>query len=91
MFHASARLRSRGQEASFGYLLLGVYYRRIPGSTLSVSNFCYFLPCFFTKLWTRLGQPSFMNINLKNFQSLLRSFFNKITFSLGLLDSAEQG
>jgi hypothetical protein len=22
-----------GQEASFGYLLLGVYYRRIPGST----------------------------------------------------------
>ena len=24
----------RGQEASFGYLLLGVYYRRIPGSTL---------------------------------------------------------
>jgi hypothetical protein len=24
-----------GQEASFGYLLLGVYYRRIPGSTLT--------------------------------------------------------
>jgi hypothetical protein len=23
-----------GQEASFGYLLLGVYYRRIPGATL---------------------------------------------------------
>ena len=23
-----------GQEASFGYLLLGVYYRRIPGSTI---------------------------------------------------------
>ena len=23
-----------GQEASFGYLLLGVYYRRIPGSTV---------------------------------------------------------
>jgi hypothetical protein len=22
-----------GQEVSFGYLLLGVYYRRIPGST----------------------------------------------------------
>jgi hypothetical protein len=22
-----------GQEASFGYLLLGVYYRRIPGDT----------------------------------------------------------
>ncbi len=23
-----------GQEASFGYLLLGVYYRRIPGDTV---------------------------------------------------------
>jgi hypothetical protein len=23
-----------GQEVSFGYLLLGVYYRRIPGSTI---------------------------------------------------------
>jgi hypothetical protein len=23
-----------GQEAIFGYLLLGVYYRRIPGATI---------------------------------------------------------
>jgi hypothetical protein len=25
-----------GQEASFGYLLLGVYYRRIPGDTIII-------------------------------------------------------
>jgi hypothetical protein len=24
-----------GQEASFGYLLLGIYYRRIPGDTIT--------------------------------------------------------
>jgi hypothetical protein len=27
-----------GQEASIGYLLLGVYYRRIPGSTIPFGN-----------------------------------------------------
>ena len=26
-----------GQEASYGYLLLGVYYRRIPGETVLVN------------------------------------------------------
>jgi hypothetical protein len=26
-----------GQEAIFGYLLLGVYYRRIPGETIVLS------------------------------------------------------
>jgi hypothetical protein len=28
-----------GQEASFGYLLLGIYYRRIPGDTIVVKFF----------------------------------------------------
>jgi hypothetical protein len=28
-----------GQEASIGCLLLGVYYRRIPGSTLKILQF----------------------------------------------------
>jgi hypothetical protein len=28
-----------GQEASLGYLLLGVYYRRIPGDTVFHSIF----------------------------------------------------
>ncbi len=32
-----------GQEASFGYLLLGVYYRRIPGDTHKYEIFETFL------------------------------------------------
>ncbi len=38
-----------GQEASFGYLLLGVYYRRIPGETLHVlSNYSAVQKCIYT-------------------------------------------
>jgi hypothetical protein len=29
-----------GQEAKRGYLLLGVYHRRIPGSTTLIKNLC---------------------------------------------------
>jgi hypothetical protein len=33
-----------GQEASIGCLLLGVYYRRIPGSTLLFSSLTFKMP-----------------------------------------------
>ncbi len=56
-----------GQEAKRGYLLLGIYYRRIPGDTGTVSKNC---------LHERLGNGN-VDKRVWNAQVPRRSFIHK--------------